>query len=65
MDPFSSAMWFDGWRDDRWRRGLVPGGLEPPVAPARSWLLTAGWRRHSLLAIDETPPAASKQRDGG
>ena len=60
MDPFSSAMWFDGWADDRWREGLVRGGPEPPVAPARSWLLTTGWRRHRLLMIDEVPPAVRK-----
>jgi putative transposase len=56
MDPFSSALWFDGWADDRWRRGLEPEDAEPPVAPARSWLLRTGWRRHKLLAITEVPP---------
>jgi hypothetical protein len=56
MDPFSSAMWFDGWADDGWRRGLVRDP-ERPVAAARSWLLSTGWRRHKLLALDEMPSA--------
>jgi REP element-mobilizing transposase RayT len=44
-DPFSSADAFDGW---------TIGAVEPPsprdgpapVAPAESWLLTAGWRQY-------------------
>ena len=55
IDPFSSAWWFDGWADDDWRRGLEPEASEPSVAPARSWLLTTGWRRHGSIALTETP----------
>jgi REP element-mobilizing transposase RayT len=44
LDPASSARWFDGWR-----RGSVPGNpsppSRPPVARARTWLLSMGWRR--------------------
>jgi REP element-mobilizing transposase RayT len=58
IDPFSSAWWFDGWTDDRWRHGLDPPDPEPPVAPARSWLLTTAWRRHRCIAVDEVPAAA-------
>ena len=48
IDPFSSGEWFDGWLDDRWD----PRELEPedPVAPANTWLLRVGWRRHGLIA---------------
>jgi REP element-mobilizing transposase RayT len=60
IDPYSSAWWFDGWRDQDWRRGLLPAD-EPPVAPAGSWLLRVGWRRHGLLALDEIP--AARRRD--
>ena len=61
MDPFSSAWWFDGWRDDRWRVGIIPAE-EPPVSAAGSWLLTVGWRRHGLLAIDEVPAACQREK---
>src|SRR5262245_36908693 len=47
-DPFSSGMWFDGWKSyvyDGWM------GLEGPVAKARSWLLSKGWRRYGLLDL--------------
>ncbi len=57
MDPFSSAWWFDGWADDRWREGLGPPDLRT-VAEPQTWLLREGWRRHGLIAIDETPSAA-------
>jgi putative transposase len=56
MDPFSSAWWFDGWKDDSWREGLGPPQTRT-VAQAQSWLLTVGWRRHRLVEITETPPA--------
>jgi REP element-mobilizing transposase RayT len=57
IDPFSSAWWFDGWADDGWRKGVEPPDPESPVAPALSWLLTRGWRKHRLLAVTEVPPA--------
>ena len=59
IDPFASAWWFDGWEDDRWRQGLEPPDPEPPVAPARSWILMTGWRRHGKLEIEEVPAAAN------
>jgi hypothetical protein len=51
VDPCSSAPWFEGWRHP-WRMvGLGP----PPVARARTWLASAGWRRHGLIRLDERP----------
>jgi putative transposase len=58
MDPFSSAWWFDGWKDNEWRDGLGPPEART-VAEPETWLLREGWRRHCLLAIDEVPPAAT------
>jgi REP element-mobilizing transposase RayT len=59
LDPASSARWFDGWKRS------VPGGHEAdagrspvdgqPVARARTWLLTAGWRRYGLLDPADVP----------
>ncbi len=62
VDPFSSAWYFHGWRDDRWRRGLAPPPDDPdapgpPVAEPRTWLLAVGWRHRGLLAVDEVPAA--------
>jgi hypothetical protein len=56
IDPFSSGVWFDGWRqpiaaDEPWLKELL---REPcPTAPPVSWLLSTGWRRGGLLAFDE------------
>jgi len=50
LDPCSSAVYFDGWRQ--------PAGSRPmlsPVVRARTWLAAVGWRRHGLLDIDEQP----------
>jgi REP element-mobilizing transposase RayT len=66
IDPFSSGLWFDGWRE--WSPAA---GVPPPLAgPApwlghdavlaaslrpRTWLAAHGWRRHARLSIDEQP----------
>jgi REP element-mobilizing transposase RayT len=52
-DPCSSAAWFDGWRDPPVFAALRARAGPPCVARARSWLLTAGWRRHGLIAAAE------------
>jgi hypothetical protein len=59
MDPFSSAWWFDGWKDNGWREGLQPPDVRTVAEPG-TWLLREGWRRHGLLAIDEVPAAAKR-----
>lgn len=48
IDAFSSGAWFQGWCD-RIAKG------PRPIATARSWLLTIGWRRGGLLRTSETP----------
>ena len=59
LDPFSSALWFDGWRatprtDAPWLRSLA---REPcPIAPARTWLAAGGWRRGGgPIDVDDVP----------
>src|SRR5512139_1981283 len=61
MDPFSSAWWFDGWKDASWRLGIPPPEVRT-VAAAETWLLRVGWRRstYGLLSITETPPAGRR-----
>jgi REP-associated tyrosine transposase len=57
-DPFSSAAWFDGWREtfqprEPWQRELM--ARPRPTAEATVWLLTTGWRRHGLISFKEVP----------
>jgi hypothetical protein len=52
LDPFSTARFFDGWRD----RG-PSAAPDASVARPLGWLLTTGWRRRGLLAPEETPSA--------
>ncbi|MBI4508745.1 MAG: hypothetical protein HY698_03850 [Deltaproteobacteria bacterium] len=53
-DPYSSAGYFDGWAD-----GMPPPPEElAPIVPARTWLLTTGWRRHRLIIPWEVPASA-------
>jgi len=51
LDSRSSAHWFDGFQGHC--RASNPG--PSPVRPPRTWLATAGWRRHGLIAIGESP----------
>lgn len=72
MDPYSSGAWFDGWRGFRPTSGRAPPSAmqrrspitsdlsAPPVSAPRTWLATHGWRRHGLIALDETPTNASE-----
>ena len=57
-DPFSSAWWFDGWRDETWRGERSPPAMRTVAEPA-TWLLRVGWRKSplGLIRIDEVPPA--------
>jgi REP element-mobilizing transposase RayT len=59
LDPASSGRWFDGWRRKSHGTGRVASTAPPtpqsPVARARTWLLTTGWRRHGLLDPTDVP----------
>jgi hypothetical protein len=61
IDPYTSAWHFDGWADDSWRRHSIAADGPPPVTEARTWLLRTGWRRHSLIGLQERPKGG---RDG-
>lgn len=55
VDPFSSGPQFGGWAGRiRTDRRLVG---EEVTAPAETWLLRVGWRRHGLLSPDLVPGA--------
>lgn len=55
LDPFSSAEFFDGWKG---RPAMVHTRQGGPVARARTWLVTTGWRGRGLIACDLVPGAA-------
>jgi REP element-mobilizing transposase RayT len=70
LDPCSSAPYFDGWRgrkavqwggrDDPWARDErqedhPPRATGPPTVPARTWVLSEGWRVHGLLDVNAVP----------
>jgi len=56
IDTYTSAPWFDGFRE----RITVVGieAIVRPVTDARTWLLTAGWLRHGRLSVREVPSTA-------
>ncbi len=59
LDPASSAAWFDGWKRGNTSVPSAPvsaaGRDHVPVARARTWLLTVGWRRYGLLDPADVP----------
>lgn len=57
VDPMSSGRWFDGWLG-----GSQAIDAATPLPSARTWLLSTGWRRCSLVARNETPPTRAARR---
>ena len=53
IDTFTSAPWFDGFREAFTVRGIE--AMPRPVTAARTWMLTIGWRRLGLLSVHELP----------
>jgi putative transposase len=53
LDPLSSARWFEGWR-----KPTQPDGGSSPVARARTWLASVGWKLRGLIGVDERPRGA-------
>ena len=57
VDPFSSALAFDGWKErPTGARFRIPPGYEGSwIWLPRTWLMTTGWRRHGLISFREVP----------
>ncbi len=56
IDTFTSAPWFDGFRETVTVRGIE--AMPRPVTDAHTWMLTIGWRRHGLLSVHDLPAAS-------
>ena len=53
LDPYSSALAFDGWAGGSYK---APEDFAPlPVSAAETWLLRVGWRKHGLIDEREVP----------
>lgn len=58
IDPFSSAITFEGWKEQESRGGRFvqpPTFVAPLVWEPATWLLTTGWRRYGLISAFEVP----------
>lgn len=58
VDPYSSGWQFDGWTgDDHYLLEPFEHDDEGPliVEVPRTWLLSAGWRRHGRIDYNEVP----------
>ena len=49
-DSASSGPWFECWAEP-----IGPPPLPKPVASARTWLLSTGWRKYPRISLLETP----------
>jgi len=57
MDPCSSAAWFLGWKER-----VSPPCVPNPLARARTWLLSTGWRRVGQISVTSHPGWAYSRR---
>jgi putative transposase len=59
LDPFSSAVTFEGWKEREHRPGMrfvqPPGYVAPLVWAPSTWLLNVGWRRYALISAFDVP----------
>lgn len=58
IDPYSSALVFDGWKEREERGTLFRSPMQfngPIVWRPKTWLLRVGWRRYGLIGVEEVP----------
>ena len=56
IDPYSSALAFDGWKERGGELFRVPRGyIGPMVWWPKTWLLEIGWRKCGLISVYEVP----------
>lgn len=54
LDPCSSAMDFEGFRE---RQSPCRAPRQRATSPPKTWLLERGWKRHGLISVAEIPSA--------
>ena len=58
LDPYSSAVCFEGWKEraERGGRFVQPASYVSPLVWApKTWLLAEGWRIYGLISAHERP----------
>ena len=58
LDPFSSAVTFEGWkeRESPWPALRAAARLHGAArVGAKTWLLNVGWRKYGLISAFEVP----------
>jgi REP element-mobilizing transposase RayT len=66
IDPYSSGIWFSGWREARPLPLAVAISKRTidveraPVATARSWLLRRGWLQAGTISVNDAPSSAAR-----
>jgi REP element-mobilizing transposase RayT len=56
LDPYSSAIWFAGWKERTVPEIHIPPDYEPPfVRPPRTWFLQKGWKLARPISCYEVP----------
>jgi REP element-mobilizing transposase RayT len=55
IDPYSSGVWFAGWKE-RTQAVAMPEGYEPPrVSDAQTWFLTQGYKLGPPISVYDVP----------
>jgi len=58
IDPYSSGVWFEGWKE-RQHDVAIPDGFEAPrVSAARTWYLTTGYKLGPPISVWAVPGGA-------
>jgi REP element-mobilizing transposase RayT len=62
FDPYSSAVWFEGWREglQSWPKAEA---RPPPVVAPSTWLLAQSWKRHPAPSLTDVPGSARARPD--
>ena len=55
IDPFSSGVWFLGWKERTGPITIPPGYDAPQMAPPNTWLLAESWKLLRPISVFEVP----------